>query len=138
MKGVVLAATAAALVVSGASAASAAAKPIRIVFGFSGGMLAPEQVTIEPTGRVVWHGFIQHPTRTRLSHAKVVSLSRSVRVAFAAGLKSRQCHGSGQLPDLPTDYIRATGRTVRVHGRCDAPFNRLWNVLAHAVGLGYR
>jgi len=138
MKGVVLAATAAALVVSGASAASTEAKPTRIVFGFSGGMLAPEQVTIDPTGRVLWHGFIRNPTRTRLWQAKVVSLSRSVREAFAAGLKSRQCHGSGQLPDLPTDYIRAIGRTVRVHGRCDAPFNRLWNVLAHAIGLGYR
>jgi len=138
MKGVVvLAATAAALALSGSSAASTGAKPIKIVFGFSGGMLAPEQVTIKPTGRVLWHGWIQ-PQGTQLSHAEVVSLSRSVRKVFAAGLKSRQCHGSPGLPDLPTDYIRATGRTVRVHGRCDAPFNRLWNALAQAVGLKYR
>jgi hypothetical protein len=139
MKGVVLAATAAALAVSGSAAASTGAAPIRIVFGFYGGMLGPEQVTIEPTGRVLWHGgFTQPPGLTQLSHAKLVSLSRSVRAEFAAGLKSRQCHGNPQLPDLPTDFIRATGRTVRVHGRCDARFNRLWNALAQAVGLGYR
>jgi hypothetical protein len=121
-----------ALCACGASAAST--KPRRIVFGVGGGNMVPWQVTIEPTGRVRASGVMQ-PKRRRLSRAKVVSLSRLVRADFAAGLKSRLCAGTN--PDIGSDFIRAYGRTVRVHGSCEPRFHRLWNTLAQAVGLSF-
>jgi hypothetical protein len=130
----VLAATAAALAACGSSGASTSATPIRISFGISGGNITPFRITIEPTGRVRWHGTTQ-PPRRRLSHAKLVSLSRLVRADFAAGLTSRQCPGVN--PDFASDFIRATGRTVTVHGRCEPRFNRLWTTLTQAFGLHY-
>jgi hypothetical protein len=121
-----------ALCACGASGAST--KPRRIVFGVGGGNMVPWQVTIEPTGRVRVSGVMQ-PKRRRLSRAKVVSLSRLVRADFAAGLKSRLCAGTN--PDIGSDFIRAYGRTVRVHGSCEPRFHRLWNTLAQAVGLSF-
>jgi hypothetical protein len=106
--------------------------PIRIVFGDSGGNLAPFQVTIEPTGRVRSQG-ITRRQRRRLSHARVVSLSRLVNADFAAGLKSRLCPGVN--PDVASHFIRAKGRTVTVHGNCEPRFNGIWITLARAVGL---
>jgi hypothetical protein len=132
-----LAATAAALAACGSSTASNSTTPIRIAFGDSGGSRVPFRVTIEPSGRVRWHraGTTRRPRR-RLSHAEVVSLSRRVRADFATGLKSRQCPGVN--PDFASHFIRATGRTVTVHGNCERRFNRLWVTLARAVGLIYR
>jgi hypothetical protein len=128
---VLLAAIVVASAACGSSAASTRATPTRIEFGLGGGNIVPFQVTIEPTGRVRATGTVQ-PRRRRLSHAKVVSLSRLVRHAFAIGLRSRQCAGTN--PDVGSDFIRAVGRTVRVHGSCEPRFHRLWNTLAQAVG----
>lgn len=122
----------AALLACGESAASTTANPIQIVFGIGGGNTVPSQVTIEPTGRIHSSGFMQ-PTRHRLTAAKTASLSRLVRYEFASGLKSRQCPGTN--PDIGWDYIRALGRTVRVHGNCEPRFQRLWTTLAAAVRL---
>jgi hypothetical protein len=116
----------------GSSAAATA--PHRIVFGMAGGNMLPFQVTIEPTGRIRSSGPLE-PSRRRLSHAKVVSLSRLVRQRFAAGLKSRLCPGTN--PDVGSGFIQAYGRTVRVHGSCEPRFHRLWNTLARAVGLRF-
>jgi hypothetical protein len=129
---VALSAAAAALVGCGSSAASTSAKPIRITFGKAGGTIVPYQVTIEPTGRVRSTD-VMEPIRRRLSPAKVASLSRLVRHAFASGLASRLC--AGVNPDVGSDFIRAMGRLVRVHGNCEPRFTRLWDTLAQAVGL---
>ena len=130
---VIFAASAAALASCGSSAASTNATPLRIVFGAGGGNMVPSQVTIEPTGRVHASGSMT-PRRRRLSHAKVVSLSRLVRHELPA-LRSRQC--AGTLPDIGADFVRAAGRTVRVRGGCEPRFHRLWNTLAHAVDLRF-
>jgi hypothetical protein len=116
----------------GSSAASTT--PHRIVFGVTGGNLVPYQVTIEPTGRVRSSGPLM-PRVRRLSHAKVVSLSRLVRQDFASGLKSRLCPGTN--PDIASDYIQAYARTVRVHGSCEPRFHRLWDTFARTVGLRF-
>jgi hypothetical protein len=131
-RAIVLAALLGGLCACGSSAASTA--PQRIVFGVGGGNMVPYQVTIEPTGRVRASGTMQ-TTRHRLSHAEVVLLSRLVREGFAAGVKSRLCAGTN--PDVGSDFIRAYGRTVRVHGNCEPRFHRLWRTLAQAVGLRY-
>jgi hypothetical protein len=117
-----------------ACGSSAASTTHRIEFGVAGGNLVPYQVTIEPTGRVRTSGPVETKVR-RLSHAKVVSLSRLVRAGFAAGLKSRLCPGTN--PDVGSNFIHAYGRTVRVHGSCEPRFHRLWNTLAQAVGLHF-
>jgi hypothetical protein len=108
--------------------------PHRIVFGVAGGNLMAYQVTIESTGRVHSSGPVK-PSVRQLSHAKVVSLARLVRSGFAAGVKSRLCPGTN--PDIGSDFIRAYGRTVRVHGGCEPRFTHLWDLLAHAVGLPF-
>ena len=73
------------------------------------------------------------PQRQALSRNLVASLSRRVRNDFSAGVKSRQCRGTN--PDIASDFIRAEGRTVRVHGACEPRFRRLWKTLARAVGI---
>jgi hypothetical protein len=127
---VVLVASAVAVSACGSSAASGGAGPLRIAFGVAGGNIVPWRVTIEPTGRVRATGM--SPRRHRLSQAKVVALSRLVRRELPA-LRSRQC--AGTLPDVGSDFIRAAGRSVRVHGGCEPRFHRLWNTLGRAVGL---
>lgn len=117
----------------GSSAASSTTLH-RIEFGVAGGNFVPYEVTIEPTGRVRASGEVETKVR-QLSHAKVVSLSRLVRMGFAAGLKSRLCPGTN--PDVGSDFIHAYGRTVRVHGSCEPRFHRLWDTLAQAVGLRF-
>jgi hypothetical protein len=128
---IVLAALLGALFACGSSDASTT--PHRIVFGVVGGNLASYQVTIEPTGRI---RSSHVTTKYRvLSRAKVVSLSRLVRADFASGLESRLCPGTN--PDFSSEFIQAYGRTVRVHGRCEPRFHRLWDTLAQAVGLRF-
>ena len=94
--------------------------------------MVPWQVTIEPTGRVLGSAPVQ-PKRHRLTRAKVASLSQLVEQEFASGLESRRCAGTN--PDVGSDFIRAVGWTVTVHGSCERRFHRLWNTLARAVGL---
>lgn len=132
---VLLAASIVALAACGGSAASTQAKPIRIALGVGGGNIVPFQITIEPTGRIRSTSPMRL-RRRRLSQAKVASLSRLVRHGFASGLRSRLC--AGVNPDIGSDYIRALGRTVMVHGSCVPRFTKLWDTLAQAVGLGLR
>jgi hypothetical protein len=115
----------------GSSAASTTPHPI--VFGVAGGNLAAYEVTIEPTGRI--RSTVVRTKYHVLSRAKVASLSRLVRAAFASGLKSRLCPGTN--PDFGSRFIHAYGRTVRVRGSCEPRFNRLWDTLARAVGLSF-
>jgi hypothetical protein len=107
---------------------------MRIAFGVAGGNMVPYQITIEPTGRVRATGSFR-PRRRRLSQAKVAALSRLVRQAYASGLKSRLCARTN--PDVGSEFIRAGGRTVRVHGGCEPRFTKLWDTLAQAVGLHF-
>jgi hypothetical protein len=124
---VAIAATSAACGASGPST-----RPEPVVFGVSGGNLAPYQVTIGPNGQI---GYTGHPKpwRRRLSRARAAALSRLVRQGFAGGLTSRQCPGTN--PDFAAGFIRASGRTITVHGSCEPGFTKLWDMLARAVFL---
>jgi hypothetical protein len=102
-----------------------------IAFGVGGGNIVPYRVMIEPTGVIRASGM--RPRRHALSPDLAGSLSRRVRNDFAAGVKSRQCLGTN--PDIASEFIRAEGRTVTVHGKCEPRFQRLWNTLARAVGI---
>lgn len=129
-----LAAIIAALAACGSSGASTGVSSIRIAFGVGGGNMVPYRITIEPAGRVRSTGFVR-PRRRRLTQARVVSLSRLVRHAFAGGVGSRLCAGTN--PDVGSEFIRAAGRTVSVHGGCEPRFTKLWDTLAQAVGLRF-
>lgn len=122
---VAIVATSAACGVSGSST-----KPESVVFGVSGGNIAPFQVTIAPDGHVSHTGAVR-PGRQRLSPARAASLSRRVQQEFAGGLTSRRCPGTN--PDFASSYIRAPGRTVTVHGDCEPSFTKLWQTLARAA-----
>ena len=125
----ILAALVAGLSACGAS--SAPTSPTGIAFGIGGGNIVPYRVMVEPTGviRASGMGLQRHA----LSRNLVARLSRRVRTAFAAGVKSRQCRGTN--PDIASEFIRAEGRTVTVRGTCDPRFQRLWNTLARTVGI---
>jgi hypothetical protein len=121
---VVLTVFAAAL--SGCGAAAAAGTSI--VFGISGGNIAPYRVSIQPTGIVKIRASLGSHRR-RLAPARVRRLRSEIRQAH---LESRRC--SGVLPDIASRYIRVGSRTVTVHGGCERAFNRVWNDLTSAVG----
>ena len=126
-----LVAIAATVAACGASRAPTRAEPV--VFGVSGGNLAPFRATIEPSGQLEYTG-LPKPRRTHVSRAKAASLSRLVQAAFAGGLKSRRCPGTN--PDIVSGFIRVSGRTVTVHGSCEPGFTKLWDELAHAAFVG--
>jgi hypothetical protein len=123
-----LVAISATLAACGAAGPSTKAEPV--VFGVSGGNIAPFHVTIEPNGQLSYTD-LPKPRRTRPSRARAASLSRLVLATFAGGLTSRRCPGTN--PDFASGYIRASGRTVTVHGSCEPSFTKLWNTLAHAA-----
>lgn len=104
-----------------------------VVFGVTGGSIAPFQATIEPNGQLGYTG-LPKPLRMRLSRARAASLSRLVQAAFAAGLTSRRCPGTN--PDVASGFIRVSGRNVTVHGSCEPSFTKLWDTLAHAAFVG--
>ena len=127
----VLVAIVATLAARGASGSSTKAEPV--VFGVSGGNIAPFRATIEPNGQLVYTG-APKARLTHLSGAKAASLFRLAQQAFAAGLTSRRC--SGTNPDFAAGFIRVSGRAVTVHGSCEPSFTKLWNTLAQAVSVG--
>jgi hypothetical protein len=101
---------------------STARRPI--VFGVTGGNIAPYRVSIQPNGSVLVRGS-QRGLRRRILPARVRRLRREIQQAH---LSSRKC--AGVLPDVASQYIGA----VTVHGDCEAQFARVWNDLAKAVG----
>jgi hypothetical protein len=120
-KASVLAAIAAALTACGSSTE---ARTAPIVFGVTGGNIAPYHASIQPNGGVQGAGHRQIPP------ARVRRLRHEIEQAH---LTSRTCTGS--LPDVASRYIRVGRRAVTVHGGCEASFQRVWSDLAQAVGL---
>jgi hypothetical protein len=122
-----LAVVVAAVAPSGAGAAGSTP----IVFGLTGGNLVPYHVTIEPDGSVrVSKGW---RVRKQILPSKARGLRREIRNAH---LKTRMC--AGTLPDFATSYIRLDGRTVKLHGECEARFTRVYDDLTAAVRLRHR
>src|SRR5579862_6293580 len=115
----------------GAAVATGSGDPAHapIVFGLGGGNMVPYQVTIQPNG-VVRRSGSASARRSRLPAATVGQLRTRIEQAH---LSSRECPGT--LPDVGSQYIRVCGRTVRLHGACEPRFTRVWDALAHAVGL---
>jgi hypothetical protein len=122
----VLAALVAVLGACGGGSAPVAGTPI--VFGVTGGNIAPYRVTIQPDGKVRIDP--QGTAHRQIPPARVRQLTSEIRQAHLA---NRSC--PGVLPDVASLYIRSGGRTVTVHGGCDAQFQRVWNDLSKAVGL---
>jgi hypothetical protein len=103
----------------------------RIVFGISGGNIAPYRVTIQPTGTVEITTPLGDNPRRQLAPARVRELANEIQQAHLA---SRTC--PGVLPDVASRYIRVGGHTVTVHGSCEPGFRDVWSDLARAVGYG--
>jgi hypothetical protein len=120
-----LAAVAIALAAAACGASASGGGPI--VFGITGGNLAPYRVTIEANGSIRVRGG-QRDMRRRIAPSRVHRLRREIRRAH---LVSRRC--PGVLPDFSAQYIRLDGRTFTVHGTCEARFQRVWNDLVRAV-----
>jgi hypothetical protein len=118
----------AAITASLAACGSTATAKTPIVFGVSGGNIAPYRVSIQPNGSVRASGSHATPRR-QISAARV----RQLRLQIArANLASRRC--SGVLPDIARRYIRSGGHTYVVHGGCEGQFERVWLNLLQAVG----
>jgi hypothetical protein len=119
-----------------AACGGSSAKPMQIEFGIQGGNVGPVDVIISPQGVIDWNGPVRYSSK-RVSSSTAASLSQLVRADFAAGLPSRPKRCPGTLPDIGTQFVRAEGRTVLVHGGCDPRFTQLWNRLADAVRLSH-
>jgi hypothetical protein len=103
----------------------------RIVFGITGGNIAPYSVTIQPTGTIEIRASPGVRPRRQLSPAHVRQLTNEIH---AAHLSSRACPGA--LPDFAGRYVRVGGHTVTVRGSCEPGFRRVWSDLTRAVGFG--
>ncbi len=100
-------------------------------FGRTGGNIMPFTVAIAATGEV-------KTTGAAPAHVSVVAkqqLANLDRIALAVRFSTLPVVTScpGTLPDIAAQYVRAGGRTVRVHGNCVNRFNRLWTALNRAV-----
>ena len=111
-----------AVVLTGCHSSATTQGPIQ--FGITGGNFVPYRVSIQPSG------VVQGARRRQIARGRVRQLRREIEQAH---LTSRKC--TGALPDVASQYIRVGGRTVTVHGGCEAGFGRVWNDLAQAVGL---
>lgn len=111
-----------------AACGSTAARHMPIVFGITGGNIAPYRVSIEPNGSVRASGSRATP-RQQISPARARQLRLEIE---RADLASRRCPGA--LPDIAGRYIRYGGHTYLVHGGCEARFERVWLDLLRAVG----
>ena len=114
------------LTACGGGAGAAARGPI--VFGITGGNVMEYRVSIQPNGSVGVKG--AEASRRQIRPTQARRLRNEIR---HANLRSVTC--SGALPDFARRYVRLDGRTVTVHGSCEARFQRVWNDLAQAVGL---
>jgi hypothetical protein len=126
-----------ALALAAAAAASVpsatAADQTGFAFGRAGGSIRPYTVVIAVTGAVHSTG----PVTTRatpLSRLELAQLNRlTVMVGFARLDTATNCPKA--LPDVARTFIRVGRETVRVHGTCVAPYQRLFKALAHAARL---
>jgi hypothetical protein len=117
-----------ALAAAACGASAAGGNPIR--FGLGGGNIFGYRVTIRPNGSVRIRGRPRRTVRREIAPVRVRQLRLEIQHAHLA---SRECLGA--LPDLASRYVGVGGRTVTVHGACEAGFNRVWNDLAQAVGI---
>jgi hypothetical protein len=105
--------------------------PIQVEFGVTGGNIVPFTISISPDGKINEQGTLR-VGKKHVASATVASLSDAVR-SDLPGLSDRQCKGT--LPDVGSRFIKADGKTVTVHGSCEAGFERLWSQLTAAAGL---
>jgi len=113
--------------------AAGASPQTGFAFGQAGGNVRSFSVTIAIDGSVRVTG----PAtigRTQLARLQLGELNRlAVTTRFASLPALTNCKGS--LPDFATTFIRVGPRTIRVHGGCVPPYQRLWKALVAAVRL---
>jgi hypothetical protein len=109
---------------AGCGSSSVSHRPI--VFGITGGNIAPYRISIQPNGSARGRG---RTVLAQISPARVRALRREIQQAH---LSSRRC--AGVLPDVASRYIRIGDRTITVRGGCETRFNQVWNDLVRAVG----
>jgi len=110
-----------------------AADQTGFAFGRTGGSIRPYTVVIAVNGTVHSTGPVTTRT-TPLSRLELAQLNRlTVMVGFARLDKATNCPRA--LPDVAATFIRVGRETVRVHGTCVAPYQRLLKALAHAARL---
>ena len=115
-----------------AGCGSGSKNTVKIVFGKTGGLLVPYQITIAPSGAIRVKGTPPVTPPKSLTHAQDEKLSGLVRDAMGK-LESQQCPRT--FPDEAAEFIQAMGKQVIVRGSCDADFTKLWNALTNELGL---
>jgi hypothetical protein len=123
------------LAVAAIAPAATAADQTGFAFGRLGGNIVPFTVLIATNGSVHVTGPVKVRTTPvpRLQLAKLNQLAASV--GFSHLPKKTNCHGV--LPDVAATFIRVGRETVRVHGACVAPYQRVWKALASAAHVTY-
>jgi hypothetical protein len=123
------------LVVAAIVPAATAADQTGFAFGRIGGNIGPFTVLIATNGSVRATG----PVKTRTTPVPRLQIGKLNQLAASVGFghlpKTTNCRGT--LPDVAATFIRVGRETVRVHGSCVQPYQRLWKALAHAADLSY-
>lgn len=129
MRRIVVGLGAAALLVP--AAATAAKSQTGFAFGRDGGNIMPFTITVATNGSVKDSGSAP-AHRTLVTMQQLATLNR---VAFEVDFEHLRTVTAcpKTLPDIAAEFIRVGDRTVRVHGRCVARFNRLWAALSRAT-----
>jgi hypothetical protein len=113
--------------------AAGAVQPTGFAFGRVGGNIRPYSVTIANSGVVRISGAVQ-VGRMRVAAVQLAALNRiATETRFTMLPAATNCRGS--LPDVASTYIRVAARTVRVHGGCVPPYERLLKALKASVRL---
>ncbi len=113
--------------------AAGASEQTGFAFGRTGGNIRPFTVVISTDGAVRVTGAAgvgrTHVTRLRLGELNRIAAT----ISFGSLAPHTSCPGT--LPDVAATFIRVGPRTVRVHGTCVAPYQRLWQALTRSVLL---
>jgi hypothetical protein len=124
---------AALLLLIGALPAASAVQPTGFAFGRLGGNIRPYTVTIANTGVVRSSGAVM-VGRTHVTPVQLAALNRiATETQFTVLPTATSCRGT--LPDVASTYVRVGARTVRVHGACVPPYQRMLKALKASVRI---
>jgi hypothetical protein len=124
---------AALLLLIGALPAASAVQPTGFAFGRLGGNIRPYTVTIANTGVVRSSGAVM-VGRIHVTPVQLAALNRiATETQFTVLPTATSCPGT--LPDVASTYVRVGARTVRVHGACVPPYQRMLKALKASVRI---
>jgi hypothetical protein len=101
-------------------------------FGRNGVKLTPFSVYIDPKGAVSTTGAAPRH-RAVVPKARLAAVSRLAAQIGFTRISTNVEICSTASTDVPIRFVRIGSHAIRVHGSCDARFNRMWAMMNRAV-----